>query len=108
MQTSEGEPHPLACTAGLKIRGALPPKSYDWGGGGGRPPPPPPPPQPPWFLRQCISTSTYYGEGKVSCLWVLIAQSCHSKVSHFGSHIADQQHVIAGEISVDDAIGVEK
>ena len=34
--------------------------------------------------------------------------NCHSKVGHFGSHIADQQHIIAGEISVDDVVGVEK
>ena len=43
-----------------------------------------------------------------ACTWVLIAKACHSKIGHFGSHITDQQYIVAGEISVDDAIGVEK
>ena len=30
------------------------------------------------------------------------------QVGYFGSHITNQQHIVAGEISVDDAIGVEK
>ena len=59
------------------------------------------------FWRHAYICAWTHGEGKLSCSWVLIAQPCHSKVGHFASHITDQQHIVTGEISVDDAIGGE-
>ena len=46
-----------------------------------------------------------HGEAVLKNLWSKLS---HSKIGHFGPHIANQQHIIAGEISVDDAIGMEK
>ena len=60
------------------------------------------------FRRHVDICAWAHGEGKVTCSWIKVTQFSHSKVGHFGPDVTDQQNIVAREISVDNAIGMEK